>query len=142
MANTSGFSLHAATSCREIFANADDPGKLAALIPPPRINLTRFFGVFAPNSNLRAQVTASKCGKNSPKLINKEDSQCEKCQTHNVTIIACIIEPAIINKILAYLDKYGSAITRNDTRAPPLDAAGQTVMFDDVTIQRDADFGA
>ena len=30
--------------------------KLAALVPPPRFNLTRFHGVFAPNSKLRARV--------------------------------------------------------------------------------------
>jgi hypothetical protein len=62
------------------FDPIDFIGKLVALIPPPRINLTRFFGMFAPNSNLRAQVTASKRllhseTENSPKLINEEDSQ-------------------------------------------------------------------
>jgi hypothetical protein len=31
LANTSGFSLQAATSCREIFANADKPEKLERL---------------------------------------------------------------------------------------------------------------
>jgi hypothetical protein len=31
LANTSGFSLNAATSCREIFANADEPEKLERL---------------------------------------------------------------------------------------------------------------
>jgi hypothetical protein len=50
------------------FDPLDFIGKLAALILPPRINLTRFFGVFAPNSDLWAQVTASKRGKNSPTL--------------------------------------------------------------------------
>jgi hypothetical protein len=30
---------------------------LAALVPKPRVNLTRFQGVFAPNSSLRVQVT-------------------------------------------------------------------------------------
>jgi hypothetical protein len=30
---------------------------MAALVPKPRVNLTRFHGVFAPNSSLRAQVT-------------------------------------------------------------------------------------
>jgi hypothetical protein len=138
LANISGFSLHA--------------------------------GVFAPNSNLRAQVTASQRGKNSPKLNNQENSQsdkpyharsmswlagtaqrlkrvfnidiieCEKCQKHNVTIIAYIIEPAIIHKILSYLDKQDSAITGNNTRAPPLEALEQTAMFNDFTIQRDFDF--
>jgi hypothetical protein len=57
------------------FDTIDFIGKLAALIPPPRLNLTRFFGVFAPNSNLRAQVTSSQRGKNSPKLNNQENSQ-------------------------------------------------------------------
>ena len=106
-------------------------GKLAALVPPPRLNLTRFFGVFAPNSNLRAQVTASQRGKNSPRLINGGNAQsdkpyhargmtwaqrlrrvfniditeCEKCQKHNVTIIACIIDTVVIQKIMAHLDK-------------------------------------
>ena len=42
--------------------------KLAALVPPPRLNLTRFYGVFAPNSHVRAEVTASQRGKNSPRL--------------------------------------------------------------------------
>ena len=62
-----------------IFFNPIDfIGKLAALIPPPRLNLTRFFGVFAPNSNLRAQVTASQRGKNSPRLVNEENEQSNK----------------------------------------------------------------
>jgi len=64
------------------FDPVDFIGKLAALIPPPRLNLTRFFGVhvpalwvFAPNSNLRAQVTASQRGKNSPRLAIEDDNQ-------------------------------------------------------------------
>ncbi len=36
---------------------------LAALVPPPRAHLTRFHGVFAPNANLRAQLTPSGRGK-------------------------------------------------------------------------------
>jgi hypothetical protein len=31
--------------------------RLAALVPPPRMHLTRFHGVFAPHSKLRAAVT-------------------------------------------------------------------------------------
>ena len=30
--------------------------KLAALIPPPRVHLTRFHGVFAPNAAARSRV--------------------------------------------------------------------------------------
>jgi hypothetical protein len=57
-----------------------------------------------------------------------------------VTIIACITQPDIIHKILSYLDKQGSPITGNNTRAPQVAALEQTVMFDDSTIQRDFDF--
>ena len=31
-------------------------GRLAALVPKPRVNLTRFHGVFSPNSKLRKHV--------------------------------------------------------------------------------------
>jgi len=40
--------------------------KLAALVPPPRAHLTRFHGIFAPNANLRAQLTPSGRGKRPP----------------------------------------------------------------------------
>ena len=39
--------------------------KLAALVPPPRAHLTRFHGIFAPNSSLRSQLTPSGRGKKS-----------------------------------------------------------------------------
>ena len=50
------------------FTPLDFIGKLAALVPLPRLNLTRFYGVFASNSKVRAEVTASQRGKNSPRL--------------------------------------------------------------------------
>jgi len=37
--------------------------RLVSLVPKPRVNLTRFHGVFAPNSKHRAQVTPAKRGK-------------------------------------------------------------------------------
>jgi len=37
--------------------------RLAALVPKPRVNLTRFHGVFAPNSKYRARVTPAKRGR-------------------------------------------------------------------------------
>jgi len=40
------------------------------LVPKPRANLTRFHGVFAPNSAHRAQVTPAKRGKGN-KASNK-----------------------------------------------------------------------
>jgi hypothetical protein len=51
-----------------IFEPLDFIARLAALVPKPRINLTRFHGVFAPNSKHRALVTPAKRGKgNKPK---------------------------------------------------------------------------
>jgi hypothetical protein len=37
--------------------------RLVALVPKPRVNLTRFHGVFAPNSAHRARVTPAKRSK-------------------------------------------------------------------------------
>ena len=37
--------------------------RLAALVPKPRVNLTRFHGVFAPNSRYRGRVTPAKQGR-------------------------------------------------------------------------------
>ena len=37
--------------------------RLAALVPTPRVNLTRYHGVFAPNHRLREQVTLAKRGR-------------------------------------------------------------------------------
>jgi hypothetical protein len=36
--------------------------RLAALVPPPRMHLTRYHGVFAPHSRLRAAVTPARRG--------------------------------------------------------------------------------
>ena len=43
----------------------DEVGQLAALVPKPRVNLTRFHGVFAPNSKHRVQATPARRGKGS-----------------------------------------------------------------------------
>jgi hypothetical protein len=48
-----------------IFEPLDFIARLAALVPKPRVNLTRFHGVFAPNSAHRAQVTPTKRGKDN-----------------------------------------------------------------------------
>ncbi|MFN0062832.1 MAG: transposase, partial [Myxococcaceae bacterium] len=45
--------------------------KLAALVPPPRVNLVRFFGVFAPNARVRKRVV--------PKTTTKDDMPAVGC---------------------------------------------------------------
>ena len=147
------------------FSPLDFIGKLAALIPPPRLNLTRFYGVFAPNSHVRAEVTASQRGKNSPRLakhlkdsekpyharnmswaqrlkrvFNIDITGCEACEKTNVKIIACITEPAVIHKLLAYLDKQALPSAKNDSLIPPLRAPPDVAPCSDYTIQRDFGF--
>ena len=46
-----------------IFEPLDFISRLVALVPKPRVNLTRFHGVFAPNSKYRALITPVKQGK-------------------------------------------------------------------------------
>ena len=46
-----------------MFEPLDFIAKLAALVPKPRVNLTRFHGVLAPNSKHRINVTPAKRGK-------------------------------------------------------------------------------
>ncbi len=46
-----------------LFEPLDFIARLAALIPRPRVNLTRFHGVFAPNSGWRARIAPSRRGK-------------------------------------------------------------------------------
>ena len=49
-----------------IFEPVDFIAKLAALVPKPRVNLTRFHGVFAPNSKTPSAVDASQTGQGQP----------------------------------------------------------------------------
>ena len=140
-------------------------GTLAAFVPPPRLNLTRFFGVFAPNSKVRAEVTASQRGKNSPRLtdnlkithkpyharsmnwtqrlkrvFNTGITQCEACEQYNVESIACITDPAVLGKILAHLDKLSGKLGDNRLSIlPPLRAPS---IDQDFKIQRDFYWGA
>jgi hypothetical protein len=46
-----------------IFEPLDFISRLVSLVPKPRVNLTRFHGVFAPNSKYRALITPAKRGK-------------------------------------------------------------------------------
>ena len=123
--------------------------KLAALVPKPRVNLTRFHGVLAPNSKHRINVTPAKRGKGSTykqensnkgkvppagkykemtwsqrlkRVFNIDITICNRC-AGEVKIIACIEDPAVIKKILDHLDaKSGAPVSVNqlpEPRAPP-----------------------
>jgi hypothetical protein len=62
---------------------------LATLVPPPRVHLTRYHGVFAPHAGLRAAITSAGRGR--------------------VKVIASIEEPALIERILAHRRERGEA---------------------------------
>ena len=100
--------------------------RLAALVPKPRVNLTRFHGVFAPNSKQRALVTPAKRGKGNKakavdepqtsierraamtwaqrlkRVFNIDIKTCSECGGA-VKVIACIEDPAVMPKALAVL---------------------------------------
>jgi hypothetical protein len=122
-------------------------------VPKPRVNLTRFHGVFAPNSKYRIHVTPAKRGKGRKELkqqawdektptechaamnwaqrlkrvFNIEIEICEKCQGP-VKIIACVEDPVVIEKILKHLKE--KAVTDNTAHTPPSRAPPQVELFD------------
>lgn len=55
-----------------IFEPLDFIARLAALVPRPRVNLTRFHGVFAPNSKHRVLVTPARRGRGSKPQVPDE----------------------------------------------------------------------
>lgn len=132
-----------------IFEPLDFIAKLAALVPRPRANLTRYHGVLAPNSKLRVNVTPAKRGKGSSRqclqsankteslsdkhremtwaqrlkrVFNIDITICERCGGA-VRIIASIEDPLVIKKILDHLDTKlpapASANQLPEPRAPP-----------------------
>jgi hypothetical protein len=128
-----------------IFEPLDFIAKLAALVPKPRVNLTRFHGVFAPRNKLRDKVTPGKRKRNK-NALNQQSSQspaerrasmtsaqrlkrvfnidietCNQCGG-SVKVIACIEDPEVIRKILDHLAGEGSKEKQADApecRAPP-----------------------
>jgi hypothetical protein len=139
-----------------IFEPLDFIARLAALVPKPRVNLTRFHGVFAPNSKHRALVTPAKRGKgNKPKgadetqdqtqaerrvamtwaqrlkrVFNIDIETCRECGG-SVKIIACIEDPMVIKKILDHLREKAETNEPKplpESRAPPV--GNQAGLFD------------
>ena len=121
--------------------------RLAALVPKPRVNLTRFHGVFAPscppfgcNSALRQHVTPAGRGKRKPteaktpaqrraamtwaqrlKRVFKIDIEtCDQCGGA-VKVIASIEDPAVVRRILDHLEPRpdSNATPTHRARAPP-----------------------
>ena len=125
-----------------VFEPLDFMARLAALVPTPRVNLTRYHGVFAPNHHLRERVTPARRGRRDAapadepaparhvamtwaqrlKRVFKIDLlTCEHCGGA-VKVIASIEDPAVIKQILAHLERRAAPATpasRPFARAPP-----------------------
>ncbi|MBG7337437.1 MFS transporter [Pseudomonas aeruginosa] len=128
-----------------IFEPLDFIARLAALVPKPRVNLTRFHGVFAPNSRHRALVTPAKRGRGNKvrvadepatpaqrrasmtwaqrlkRVFNIDIETCSGCGGA-MKVIACIEDPIVIKQILDHLKhKAETSGTRAlpERRAPP-----------------------
>jgi hypothetical protein len=123
-----------------VFEPLDFMAKLAALIPKPKVNLTRFYCVFAPNSQYRKVITSEgrikksstvkakdtekrktrTWGKRLKGIFNIDIETCEVCQG-NVKIIACIEDPVVIDKLLAHLKNKEEKVVNKiyPVRAPP-----------------------
>ena len=130
-----------------IFEPLDLIARLAALVPKPRVNLTRFHGMFAPNSKHRALVTPAKRGKGNKakaademqdqtpverrasmtwaqrlkRVFNIDIETCSACGG-GVKVIACIEDPVVIKKILDHLKEKAKTQEPNrlpESRAPP-----------------------
>lgn len=121
--------------------------RLAALVPPPRMHLTRYHGVFAPHSKLRAAVTPAVRGKGKkPKaeegaepapprhvamswakrlkrVFGIDIEACARCGG-KLKVIASIEDPAVVAKILAHLERMAPNQYQPElplgARAPPV----------------------
>ncbi len=127
-----------------VFEPLDFLARLAALVPRPRVNLTRYHGVFAPNSAHRALVTRTGRGKGradaaradvrtpaerhaamrwAQRLKRVFGIDIETCAGGGaMRIIACIEDPAVIKAILAHLADKARPVhvpRRPPGRAPP-----------------------
>jgi hypothetical protein len=58
-----------------IFEPLDFIARLVALVPKPRVNLTRFHAVFAPNSKYRSKVTPATSGSSPVRIGEKLNVQ-------------------------------------------------------------------
>jgi len=121
--------------------------RLAALVPPPRLNLTRFHGVFAPNSRYRARITPARRGRGAKPTKPTEDrtpaeqrsamhwakrlkrvfeidvETCPNCGG-TVQITACIEDPLVIERILTHLASKDLPGLWAESRAPPSERIG------------------
>jgi hypothetical protein len=134
------------------FEPVDFVARLAALIPKPRVNLTRYHGVLAPNHRWRGLVTPAKRGKGVKSISNAEIRStaerhaamtwaqrlkrvfnidievCARCGG-SVRVIACIEDQDVIDRILAHLHAKEQNTPTLPHLAPPTRAPPETLAL-------------
>jgi hypothetical protein len=113
-----------------LFSGLEFVEKLASLIPPPRIHLTRFFGCLAPHAKIRSQIVPKKApdseqaqaastgvsAETTPKKTRRigwaellarvfqiDMKHCPSCGGESFKPIAAIVEVSAVRKILTHL---------------------------------------
>lgn len=119
-------------STHVVFEPLDFISRLATLVPRPRLNLTRFHGVFAPNFNYRDRVVRrrpqgkvdidkSKAPMSWMQRLKRvfaiDIEACPLCGG-KLRVIACIEEPWLIRKILGHVQGREEG-TGPQARGPP-----------------------
>ena len=107
--------------------------RLAALVPRPRVNLTRFHGVFAPNFKHRDRIVPQRTQRTvdgdkplAPmswmqrlkRVFAIDIETCPECGG-KLRVIVCIEDPPLIAKILGHVQRR-EALIGNTPRSPPV----------------------
>ena len=110
----------------------DFMARLAALVPRPRLNLTRFHGVFAPNFKRRSEVVPRRVrgrvdvdqplapmtwAQRLRRVFAIDIETCPECGG-KLRVIACIEEPALVARILGHVQQRLESDNER-ARAPP-----------------------
>ena len=110
----------------------DFMARLAALVPRPRLNLTRFHGVFAPNFKHRQRIVARRTrrqidsdkprapmnwAQRLKRVFSIDIESCPMCGG-KLRVIASIEEPVLIAKILGHVRARDEQVIP-ESRAPP-----------------------
>jgi hypothetical protein len=110
----------------------DFMARLAALVPRPRLNLTRFHGVFAPNFKHRHKIVPRRArgrvdsdkplasmswAQRLKRVFAIDIESCPECGG-KLRVIACIEDPQLIARILGHVRARDEA-AGTEVRAPP-----------------------
>ena len=131
-------------STRIVLDPLDFIARLAALVPRPRLNLTRFHGVFAPNCKHRESVVPKRKPRHEKpdkplapmtwmqrlkRVFAIDIETCPKCGG-KLRVIARIENPDVIATILEHIRVREAATTANP-RAPPLNTEHPAARYQD-----------